>query len=72
MLIYLQTIESPAEKSLFETIYLEYRGLLMREAKSFLKDNSLAEALNVRGIPFFMIYDNTKCEEHHYTKPKTK
>lgn len=43
MLIYLQTIEPLAEKSLFETIYLEYRGLLMREAKSFLKDNSLAE-----------------------------
>ena len=43
MLIYLQTIESPAEKSLFETIYLEYRGLLMHEAKSFLKDELLAE-----------------------------
>ena len=43
MLIYLQTIESPAEKSLFETIYLEYRVLLMHEAKSFLKDELLAE-----------------------------
>lgn len=43
MLIYLQAIESPVEKSLFETIYLEYRGLLMHEAKSVLKDDSLAE-----------------------------
>ena len=43
MLIYLQTIESPAEKILFETFYLEYRGLLMHDAKSFLKDELLAE-----------------------------
>ena len=43
MLVYLQAIESPAEKSLFETIYLEYRGLLMHEARSYLKDESLAE-----------------------------
>lgn len=43
MLIYLQTIESPAEKSLFETIYLEYRGLMMHEARRYLKDESLAE-----------------------------
>lgn len=43
MLIYLQTMESPVERSLFETIYLEYRGLLMHEAKLYLKDDSSAE-----------------------------
>ena len=43
MLIYLQAVESPVGKSLFETIYLEYRGLLMHEARAILKDESLAE-----------------------------
>ena len=28
MLLYLQMLETPEEKSLFEQIYLEYRGLM--------------------------------------------
>ena len=34
------------------------------------QDNSLAEALNVRGIPFFMIYDKDgKLYQHNAPRP---
>ena len=36
MLIYLQMLESPEEKSILEQIYLEYRGLMYHVAYEIL------------------------------------
>ena len=43
MLIYLQTLETPEEKSLFEQIYLEYRGLMYHVAYEILHNEQEAE-----------------------------
>ena len=36
MLIYMMMLETPEEKSLFEQIYLEYRGLMFHVAYKIL------------------------------------
>ena len=43
MLIYLQMIETPEEKSKFEQIYLEYKGLMFHVAFDILHNESDAE-----------------------------
>ena len=43
MLIYLQMLETPEEKSLFEQIYLEYRGLMYHVAYEILHNEQDAE-----------------------------
>lgn len=43
MLIYLQMLETPEEKSLFEQIYLEYCGLMFRVAYEILHNEQDAE-----------------------------
>ena len=43
MLIYLQMIETPEEKSVFEQIYLEYRGLMYHVAYEILHNEQEAE-----------------------------
>lgn len=43
MLIYLQMIESEADKSKFERLYLKYRGLMLRVANSILHNEQDAE-----------------------------
>lgn len=41
MLIYLQMLESPEEKSILEQIYLEYRGLMYHVAYEILGTSDL-------------------------------
>lgn len=43
MLIYLLALESPEERSLFESIYRTYRGALFNVAKAFVKNDFDAE-----------------------------
>ena len=43
MLIYLQMLESPEEKSILEQIYLEYRGLMYHVAYEILHNEQDAE-----------------------------
>jgi RNA polymerase sigma-70 factor (ECF subfamily) len=43
MLLYLQMLETPEEKSLFEQIYLEYRGLMYHVAYEILHNDQDAE-----------------------------
>ena len=43
MLIYLQMLETPEEKSLFEQIYLEYCGLMFHVAYEILHNEQDAE-----------------------------
>ena len=43
MLIYLQMIESEADKSKFERLYLKYRGLMLRVANSILHNEQDTE-----------------------------
>ena len=43
MLIYLQMLESPEEKSILEQIYLEYRGLMYHVAYKILHNEQDAE-----------------------------
>ena len=43
MLIYLQILESPEEKSILEQIYLEYRGLMYHVAYEILHNDQDAE-----------------------------
>ena len=43
MLLYLQMLETPEEKSLFEQIYLEYRGLMYHVAHEILHNDQDAE-----------------------------
>ncbi len=43
MLIYLQMLETPEEESLFEQIYLEYRGLMYHVAYEILHNEQDAE-----------------------------
>lgn len=43
MLIYLQTIETPEEKSKFEQLYLEYKGLMFHVAYNILHNEQDAE-----------------------------
>ena len=43
MLFYLQMIETPEEKSVFEQIYLEYRGLMYHVAYEILHNEQEAE-----------------------------
>ena len=43
MLVYIQMIETPAEKSKFETIYLMYRQCMYQTAFSILKNSQDAE-----------------------------
>ena len=43
MLIYMMMLETPEEKSLFEQIYLEYRGLMFHVAYEILHNEQDAE-----------------------------
>lgn len=43
MFIYLAMIEDPAERSLFEKVYLKYRNLMFYIANGILKNDQLAE-----------------------------
>lgn len=43
MLLYLQMLETPEKKSLFEQIYLEYRGLMYHVAYEILHNDQDAE-----------------------------
>lgn len=43
MLIYLQMIESEADKSKFEQLYLKYRSLMLRVAMRILHNEQDAE-----------------------------
>ena len=43
MLLYLQMLETPEEKSQFEQIYLEYRGLMYHVAYEILHNDQDAE-----------------------------
>ena len=43
MLIYLQMLETPEEKSKFEQIYLEYRNLMFYVSKGILHNQQDAE-----------------------------
>lgn len=43
MMIYLQMIETPEEKSKFEQIYLEYKGLMFHVAYEILHNEQDAE-----------------------------
>ena len=43
MMIYLQMIETPEEKSKFEQLYLEYRGLMFHVAYDILHNEHDAE-----------------------------
>ena len=61
MLIYLQMIDTPEERSKFEQIYLEYKGLMFHVAYEILHNEQDAEdavhhafvkiAENIRAIP---------------------
>lgn len=69
MMIYLQMIETPEEKSKFEQIYLEYRGLMFHVAYEILHNEQDAEdavhqafvkiAENIKKI------DNPVCPKTH-------
>lgn len=69
MIIYLQMIETPEEKSKFEQLYLEYRGLMFHVAYEILHNDQDAEdavhqafvkiAENIKKI------DNPKCPKTH-------
>ena len=43
MLIYLQMIETPEDRSKFETLYEEYRDVMYAVAKKILRNNMDAE-----------------------------
>lgn len=43
MLIYLQMLDTPEEKSKFETLYYTYRRIMLHTAMQILKDHQLAE-----------------------------
>lgn len=48
MLIYMMMLETPEEKSLFEQIYLEYRGLMFHVAYEILHNEQDAEDAEAR------------------------
>ena len=58
MLIYLQMIETPEERSKFETIYLEYRDYMYRVAFSIL--NNPQDAEDAVHYAFVKIAENIK------------
>lgn len=41
--LFLAVINSPEDRFLFETVYYEYRGLMLNIAKGMLHDHHLAE-----------------------------
>ena len=48
MLLYLQMLETPEEKSLFEQIYLEYRGLMYQWPTKFYITIRMPRTLCIR------------------------
>ena len=69
MLIYLQMIETPEEKTVFEQIYLEYRGLMYHVAYEILHNEQEAE--NAVHQAFVKIAENIKKIEDPLC-PKTR
>lgn len=47
MLIYLQMLESPEERSILEQIYLEYRGLMYHVAYEFYITSKMPRTLSI-------------------------
>ena len=69
MLIYLQMLESPEEKSILEQIYLEYRGLMYHVAYEILHNEQDAE--DAVQDSFVRIIDNLDKINNPYSR-KTK
>ena len=61
MLLYLQMLETPEEKSLFEQIYLEYRGLMYHVAYEILHNDQDAEDAVHQACKFRSV--STTCTE---------
>lgn len=69
LMFYLQMIETPEERSKFEKLYIEYRGLMYHVAYDILKNNEDAE--DVVHQAFVSVAENMKCVEDPES-PRTK
>ena len=72
MLIYLQMLDTPEEKSKFETLYYTHRRTMLHIAMQILKDHQLAEnavqEAFIRLAKNFLKSDKSIAPEHAYLR----
>ena len=69
MLIYLQLIDSPEEKSRFEELYITYRKLMFHVAKGILgNDQDAEDAVHDAFLSIAKNFDKISTEDRHKTK----